>query len=160
MERYKAMQTSTVQNLRVDPDVLWEFVEKELEALERKIRSLKPEKEPGWEDRLHSGTAGPRTPNDKNSPRGRAARRMWAALRPVGGGGAATLPTLPSLSPSEPTESGLQAEEEAEVAGTEAQIAGVHIEIGGPLPVRREAQDVSELSELPVVTRRGRGGFR
>ena len=32
---------------RVDPDALWEFVEKELEALERKIRSLKPEKKPG-----------------------------------------------------------------------------------------------------------------
>ena len=62
--------------------------------------------------------------------------------------------------PSEPTESGLQVEEEAEVAGTESQIAGVHIEIGGPLPVRREAEDVSELSELPVVARRGRGGFR
>lgn len=32
---------------RVDPDALWEFVEKELGAVERKTRVLKPEKKPG-----------------------------------------------------------------------------------------------------------------
>jgi hypothetical protein len=54
----------------------------------------------------------------------------------------------------------LQVKEEPQVDGAEAQVTRIGIEIGSPLAVRREAQDMTELSEFPLVPGRDRGVSR